>query len=296
MKKTAKQFLIAGTVLCIAGLFLFGVGTAAGGKEYVKDADLNVLNGAATMTSSDHHAILEKTEIEPYTTVNADLRNIDLKIQPSPDDKYYISYNVETTDGLLPVSCQVSDGTLNLAESRGNSSYSYIHVDINFLRIMLGQSNVIENQNNVVLYIPTDKELDSFSCRMGDGTLSADSLNSRKVQISSDLGDIELKNTSIQDGNISLSEGDLTGKNITVSGAASVNTSLGDISLSMPQDVLKQLSLNASTSLGDIDCPDSLKGTLTGDDDEQDYSRTTDSKNSLDIKSSEGDITITEAE
>lgn len=332
MKKLTKQLLIAGAAFCGAGLVMFGAGIASGGKEYVKNADLNVINGAATLTSNDNHAILEKTEIDSFTSINADFHYIDLKIKPSPDDKFYLSYNVETSNGVLPVSCQVSDGALNVVESQGRSSYSYIHIDINFLQMMLGQSSVIENQNNVVLYVPKGKTLDSVSCNMGDGSLDINSLHSKKLLISADYGDIGLKdldiseanvtsedgdikikdsllrntsfksdcgdmkieNTSLHDGEITLSDGDLNGKKITFSGKTSVSSSLGDISLNIPGDNLEQLSVNAKTSLGDITLPDSMKGTLTGDDDNTTYTDTRDSGNQLHIKSSDGDIKITE--
>lgn len=330
MKKLTKQLLIAGAVFCGAGIVMFGAGMASGGREYVQNADLNVINGAATLTSSDNHTVLEKTEIDSFSTVNADLRYIDLKVKPSPDDKFYISYNVETSNGVLPVSYQVSDGTLNLVESKGRSSYSYIHIDINFLQMMLGQRSVIENQNNVVLYIPEDQKLDTFSCNMGDGYLTIDSLRSQKLLISADYGDIDLKdldisegsvsssdgdldvsdsllrntslnadygdvdikNTSIHDGEITLSDGDLKGKQVIFSGETSVTDSLGDISLSIPQKNLEQLSVNAKTSLGDLSLPDSLKGTLTGNDDVTTYTSSIDSGNQLTVKNSDGDIKI----
>ena len=330
MKKSTKQLLITGAAFCGAGLVMFGAGMTSGGREYVKNADLNVINGAATLTSSDSHAVLEKTEIDSFSTVNADLRYIDLKVKPSPDDKFYISYNVETSNGVLPVSYQISDGTLNLVESKGNSSYSYIHIDINFLQMMLGQRSIIENQNNVVLYIPKNQKLESFSCNMGDGYLNIDSLRSQKLLVSADYGDINLKdldisegsvsssdgdleatdsllrntslntdygdmdiqNTSIHDGEITLSDGDLTGKQITFSGETSVTDNLGDISLSIPQENLDQLSVNAKTSLGDLTLPDSMKGSLTGNDDAITYTDTVKFGNQLNIKNSDGDIQI----
>ena len=331
MNRTTKKFLIAGTVLCGAGLIIFGAGALTGGKKYVATADLNVISGDATLLSNDNHAILEKTELDSFSQVNADLRNIDFNVEPSSDDKFYISYNIETSDGLLPLSYQVSeDGALNIAESQGNSSSSYIHIDINFLQMMLGQTSVVENVNQATLYIPQNQKLDSFFCRMGDGYLNINTLDCQNMSLSDDYGDITLKNldiskgtvtssdgdisikdsllrntsvqadygniniqnTSCNNGELKLSDGDLTTATASFSGQNTIDSSLGDITLGISADNLKQLSINASTSLGDLNIPDSLEGTSTGSDDLTTYSRTTDSKNLLTVTSSDGDISI----
>lgn len=333
MNRTTKKFLIAGTVLCGAGLIIFGAGTLTGGKKYVATADLNVISGDATLLSNDNHAILEKTELDSFSQVNADLRNIDFNVKPSSDNKAYISYNIETSDGLLPLSYQVSEsGVLNIAESKGNSSSSYIHIDINFLQMMLGQTSVIENVNQATLYIPQNQKLDSFSCRMGDGYLNINTLDCQNMSLSDDYGDITLKNldisqgtvtssdgdisikdsllrntsvqadygdiniqnTSCNNGELKLSDGDLTTAKASFSGQNTIDSSLGDITLGISADNLKQLSINAATSLGDLKIPESLKGQLTESDDSHAYSRTADSKNLLNITSSDGDITITQ--
>ena len=139
MKKTNKRLLAAGCILCAAGVLFFGIGVASGGRNYVKSADLNRISGTATMDSSDSHAILSKTKIDAFSSVNVDLRNLDLDVKESDDDNFYIAYNIETNNGMLPLSYQVQDDSLNIVEKKGNESYSYIHIDINFLQEMLGQ-------------------------------------------------------------------------------------------------------------------------------------------------------------
>ena len=333
MNRTTKKFLIAGTVLCAAGLVMFGAGAVTGGKKYVANADLNVISGAATLVSNDNHAILEKTELDSLSQVNADLHNIDFRVEPSSDSKFYISYNIETSDGLLPLSYQVSDaGVLNIAESKGNSSFSYIHIDINFLQMMLGQTSVIENTNQVTLYVPKNQKLDSFSCKMGDGNLNIKTLDCKNMTLSgnygditlkdldisrgtvtssdgdinikdslirntsvqTDYGDVKLQNTSCNNGEIYLADGDLSTTGTSFAGHNAITSDLGDITLGISADNLKQLSISAVTSLGDLHVPDSLKGTLIGNDDVNTYARTLDSGNLLDITSSDGDIRITE--
>ena len=41
-----KNFLIIGTVFCALGTVLFASGIAAGGREYIKNTDLNTYNGS----------------------------------------------------------------------------------------------------------------------------------------------------------------------------------------------------------------------------------------------------------
>ncbi len=181
MKQTNKRLLAAAGIFCAVGILFFGVGIASGGRNYVKTADLNRISGTAMMDSGDSHAILSKTEINAFSSVNVDLKNLDLDIKASDDDKFYISYNIETTDGMLPLSYQVQNDALNIVEKNGHESSSYIHIDINFLQEMLGQSHVIENSNKVTVYIPKKTDLSGFSCKMGYGDINVESLNTHKA-------------------------------------------------------------------------------------------------------------------
>ena len=83
MKKTNKRLLVAGGILCAIGVLFLGVGVASGGKNYVKTADLNRISGNAMMDSSDSHVILSKTKINSFSSVNVDLRNLDLDVKES---------------------------------------------------------------------------------------------------------------------------------------------------------------------------------------------------------------------
>ena len=56
-----KNFLIIGTVFCALGTVLFASGIADGGREYIKNTDLNTYNGSCSSATSDgSHPILEK--------------------------------------------------------------------------------------------------------------------------------------------------------------------------------------------------------------------------------------------
>lgn len=310
MKKTNKRLLAAGGIFCAVGILFFGVGVASGGRNYVKTADLNRISGAAMMDSSDSHAILSKTEINAFSSLNIDLKNIDLDIQSSDDDNFYISYNIETNDGMLPLSYQVQNGALNIVEKKGHESYSYIHIDINFLQEMLGQSHVIENSNKVTVYIPKKTDLSSFSCKMGYGDMNVESVNAQKaviqnddgdvtisgcsfenLELSTDLGNLNIKDTALTDSQIKMMDGDVNAENVSFNGKSTFNSSLGDITLSVPEKNLTALSIQAEAS--DIDIPEKLGSVMTDEDDNQLVTSEKKTQNSLQLQSTDGEIRIT---
>ena len=309
MKKTNKRLLAAGGIFCVAGLLLFGVGVVAGGKNYIKTADLNRISGSAMMDSSDSHAILSKTKIDAFSAVNIDLRNIDLEVKESEDNDFYIAYDIETNDGMIPLSYQVQDHTLNIVEKKGHESSSYIHIDINFLQEMLGQSHVIENSNKVTIYIPKENDMSSFSCKMGYGDLDIESLNAKQaviqnddgdvkivrgrfknLELKDDLGDLKIKDVIFANSQIEMADGDIQAENVTFTGKNEIRSSLGDITLSIPEKTLADLSVEAEAS--EINIPEELGKVMTDEDDEQSVDSGNKAQNSLEIKSEDGDITI----
>ena len=309
MKKTNKRLLVAGGILCATGVLFFGIGVASGGKNYVKTADLNRISGNAMMDSSDSHVILSKTKINAFSSVNVDLRNLDLDVKESDDENFYIAYNIETNNGMLPLSYQVQDDTLNIVEKKGNESYSYIHIDINFLQEMLGQSHVIENSNKVTVYIPKKNDMSSFSCKMGYGDLDIESLNARQAVIQNDdgdvkitdstfknlelkdeLGDLKIKDSTVSAGQIALDDGDVKAENVTFTGKNEICSSLGDITLSIPKETLADLSVEAEAS--EINVPEKLGKVMTDEDDVQIVDSENKTQNSLEIKSDDGEVTI----
>ena len=172
MKKTNKHLLAAGGIFCAVGILFFGVGVASGGKNYVKTADLNRISGAAMMDSGDSHAILSKTEIHSFSSVNVDLKNLDLDIKASDDDRFYISYNIETTDGMLPLSYQVQNGDMTISDSTFNNLE--LSADLGELKIK-------------------DTTFTNSQFEMMDGDVKAENVTfNEKNEFTSDLGDITL--------------------------------------------------------------------------------------------------------
>lgn len=310
MKKINKRLLASGGIFCAVGILFFGVGVASGGRNYVKTADLNRISGAAMMDSEDSHAILSKTEINAFSSLNVDLKNLDLDVKASDDDRFYISYNIETNDGMLPLSYQVQNDALNIVEKNGHESSSYIHIDINFLQEMLGQSHVIENSNKVTVYIPKKTDLSGFSCKMGYGDINVESLNTHKaviqsedgditisdstfknLELSADLGDLKIKDTTFTNSQFEMMDGDVKAENVTFNGENEFTSDLGDITLSIPKKTLSTLSIEAEAS--EINIPEELGNVMTDEDDNQLVNSENKTQNSLQLESKDGDIKIT---
>lgn len=309
MKKTNKRLLAAGGIFCAVGILFFGAGVASGGRNYIKSADLNRISGTATMDSSDSHAILSKTKIDAFSAVNIDLRNLDLDVKESDDDNFYIAYNIETNDGMLPLSYQVQGNTLNVVEKKGHESYSYIHIDVNFLQEMLGQSHVIENSNKVTIYVPKKNDMSSFSCKMGYGELDIESFNAKQaviqnedgdikiagstfknLELKDELGDLKIKDTTLINSQIEMDDGDVKAENITFTGENTITSTLGDITLGIPEKALADLSVEAEAS--EISVPEKLGKVMTDEEGEQSVDSENKTQNSLEIKSDDGEVTI----
>ena len=264
MKQTNKRLLAAAGIFCAVGILFFGVGIVSGGRNYVKPADLNRISGTAMMDSSDSHAILSKTEIDAFSSVNVDLKNLDLDIKASDDNKFYISYNIETTDGMLPLSYQVQNDALNIVEKNGHESSSYIHIDINTHKAELQSED-------------------------GDITISDSTF--KNLELCADLGDLEINDTILTNSQIEMMDGDVKAENISFSGENEFTSDLGDITLSIPKKSLTALSIQAEAS--EINIPEELGNVMSDEDDNQLVNSENKTQNSLQIENKDGDIKIT---
>ena len=309
MKKTNKSLLAVGGILCAIGVVFFGVGAASGGINYVKSADLNKISGTATMDSGDNHAILDKTKIDAFSSVNVDLQNLNLDVKESDDENFYIAYNIETNNGVLPLSYQVQGDTLTIAEQKENDWHSHIHIDISFFQEIFGQTQVIEDSNKVTVYIPKKNDMSSFFCKMEYGDLDIESLNVKEAEIENEYGDItiagssfknmelkanfgnlKMKDSTVSGGQIEMADGDIKAENMIFTGENTITSSLGDITLSVPQKTLAALSVKAEAS--ELNVPEELGKVVTDEDDTQSVDSENKMPNSLKIKSKDGKITI----
>ena len=90
MKRWVKAWLAAGIGCCVCGAVLLGIGAASGGSKYVKEADLNRLEGSAKR--SDNEAVLEKTKLDDFDSVDISMSDMNLQVVSSDDQFCYISF------------------------------------------------------------------------------------------------------------------------------------------------------------------------------------------------------------
>ena len=144
---------------------------------------------------------------------------------------------------------------------------------------------------------------------MGYGDLEIESLNTKQAVIQNEDGDVKItdstfKNLELKDelGNlkitdailvnsqIEMADGDVKAENVTFTGKNEIRSSLGDITLSIPEKTLAGLSVEAEAS--EINIPEELGKVMTDEDDEQSVDSENETQNSLEIKSDDGEVTI----
>lgn len=221
MNKVGKFALTTGAVACVAGILLFGIGSVAGGADYVANRDLN--NIRESDDNRQKVLALDKTKLADVQSLQLDLNDVDLRIKPSDDGHTYLEYKV-TADkkGNDPVSYDVTDGVLTIQEAGGGngSYYQGVHVDISFLGVLLtGKENALTGEeyyeNVITLYLPTEKGLESSTIQMEDGDLSVEGLTGKNVDWTLGYGDLELKNSTVDGGAIVTKDGDVALNTVT---------------------------------------------------------------------------------
>ena len=314
MKKITKTLLGIGGALCL------GIGFSSGGTKYVHATNLNSMNAQSDKSSPENCFTLKKTELSDFTSLNIKLKDSDLNIKESPNEKSYIEYAQESKDKKNPLSYSVENGTLTLKEA-GNTGASYnLTIDISFLQAALSSKNMAdysENASNyenyVTLYLPKDKLLssaklhleygdfsvknatfDTADIKLEDGDFSADTFTANNGKLVFSYGDCDLQKASF--GNVSLtsSDGDFTVDELTLSGKTNIALSYGDAAITLDDSTKKVSGFDLATHYGSI-TSSGLNGSKTTDDDDDVNTFQSDSKDgktSLTIDSKDGDITI----
>lgn len=289
MRKKVKGLLAAGIVLCVAGAGLFALGAGMGGLAYVGEADLNSMDAdAGTKT-----AAMEKTKIEGFHRIEAELQDIDLKILPSGDQNYYLSYGIFQTESDDPLEYRVENDTLVLSGNPQN--HKFIQIDISYLSYLLGGSETPYKDNEVVLYVPENTVLEDSRIKLDDGDLEASDLSCLDVEMQFRYGSLSLGHTSVENCVIELSDGDLEAENLMVQGSLEIENSYGDVELQLEEACRDVLSMDLKTKYGEIDVSEDLEkaGYLTEKDDQAGYKKTSGSSDGvLKIESSDGDIIL----
>ncbi len=313
MKTWLKTALLSGVLCCAVGTVLTAAGMLTGGKQYVQAADINTLRGDARKTDSDSLAVLNKQKISGVQALDLALDNLDLKIVPSDDDCCYLSYRIAATDGEAPLTYTVQNGTLHLKEN--DAVQPQVHIDVDFLTDFLTFGRLPEDDDTqtVILSVPKSqlKQLDirsSYgdismrgisaargSIRCDNGDISLNNCQLSQLTLNNDYGDIDLERCTLDTAAVQLSNGGFDAQETAFSGENSITSSYGDVSVSDTLANLQALTIQASTTYGEISVPDGLRAQIrqTTDDELTDYCHSG-TGGSLRVQADNGDIELSD--
>jgi hypothetical protein len=265
MKKGMKIALAVGVGFCLIGGILIGIGTSTGGKQAMQ-AQKQAEIAASTVS-------LSKTQIQAYHSMEIDLKVLDLKILPSGDDSYYISYTTSQKN-KNPLDYHVEKDTLTLKENDNASSHTQLTL----------YADDDSDGNQIILYVPANttlknvgivsdcSDIDFKSIALNQGTIQSDSgdfdfdaCSLQSLSFTTDTGDIDLQNSTLDTCSFTLSSGDFSGEKNTYAGKNTFISDNGDISIEDTADRLQTLTIQADTSIGDLDFPHFLGFTSKAD-------------------------------
>ena len=320
MKKTTKTLFGIGGAFCLIGILLFGIGFASGGTTYVHATNLNSMNAQSEKNSKENRFKLEKTELSDFDSLDVNLKDSDLNIKESPNEKSYIEYVQKTKKTNNPLSCSIKNNTLTLKDN-GNSGASYhVSVDISFLQAVLNGKNPdnyteekSDYTNYVTLYLPRNKLLSSAKInlnygdlllknaafhttdiKLADGDLTADTFTAGSGNIILSYGDCSLEHSSLGNIKMTSDDGDISADNLTLTGNAAISLSYGDASFTLTDSTKEKTGYDLSTDYGAIHTSGIIGNKTSKDDGDMNefQADSKDGKTNLIVNSDDGDIII----
>lgn len=302
MKKWTKIVLGIGIGASLIGAGLTAAGLAGGGLSQLQSYYDN---------KEKHDSHFYTKTVENFDKIDIDTTVYNVVITQTNSDKPSISY---TDNSKLRVSHQVTnDGTLAVKQTGDwKESTSVIHFPSLSDFLTLAKNGVVTDNHTITIAIPKkttihsliakvkvgdlqinhltadyanidlnagDFELTNSYFKSGKSNLSVGDSNFQDAQLknftlTSNTGDIDFENGKVSDSTISLSIGDFSADNIAFENKNELSVSTGDVDITLAD---KNLTLQASNSLGDADISDSLKPSTS---------------NILNIKGNTGDISI----
>lgn len=258
MKKLNKILLTLSLVLCLGGGLLIGIGAFAGGIDEAQEI------AGARMQHYDQ----EKTQLDEFSAIDAELAICNLEIRPSDDEHAYLEYHIEGTREKAPLHVSVENGVLQLRDENYTISHSNVEqILTGFLWLLPdAERESYADDGVIILYLPPST-LTSVQLTLAMGDLSIDGLQASQFAADIALGSLDLTNTTLGLSEIDLAMGTLTGDNLTFNGVATIEVSTGNAELTLSPESNDGLLIDATTDMGDISAPESLGGNLLDTDD-----------------------------
>ena len=255
MNRTLKAIIVA-VALIVAGSILAGCSLWGMGSLW---ENVNVSPEVVTV---------QDTIAQEFTHIDAELKDADLTLLPSPDNTcYYIA----TTYKDMPCTVTVENGTLKIRQ--GDDRQWHQHVGIVWeetsLQVYLpetvyGQLTVTGNTSDVD--IPHNFTLESANIVTDTGDVKLGCQVNGQVNVATDTGDITVQNTASQAINAATDTGSIHLDGVTCD-SISVSTDTGFIRIGQAQvaQLLSATSTTGSKALTDVKCGSLKIESTTGD-------------------------------
>ena len=242
---------------------------------------------------------------------------------------------LEKNGKKAPLTWEDKDGELTLKESEGGTGGYFITYDLGVFRTHIEQTQKEDAVNTVILYVPEKAQLLDAEIQLSDGDLTADQLLCEKMtaklsdgdlmldkgvfekfeaklgdgdmdvkelqctdnmQLKSENGDVSIKKADLADGQIALDDGELQMGNSSFNGDMEITNSNGDVSIQMKNGNVDKTNIYLKTTDGDVDTRDLSRGKSSNEEDLSVYeNKVGASAPTLNVNSSDGDITLTES-
>lgn len=258
MKKLNKILLILSLVLCFGGGLLLAIGAWAGGID-----DAQELANVRIQRYDQ-----EKTQLDDFIALDADLSICSMEIRPSDDDHAYLEYHIEGSVESAPLHVTVQNGELQLRDTNYTVSHSNVEqILTSFLWLLPdAEREPYADGGGIILYLP-EVTFENVQLALDMGDLRIDSLQATQFTADMALGSLSLAGTTLGQSDIDLDMGTLTGDALTFNGNAIIEVNTGNTEITLSPESSAGLLIDANTNMGEISAPDSLGGNLLDTDD-----------------------------
>ena len=310
MQKWTTKLLKISLSLAAAGLLLLGIGMASGAKT-----DFSRISHERAKTIQN-----KRYDYQDLKKATFFIPTGDILIKESSDSQFHVSYYQDPEQSKNPI--VYKDGELEIVEKDQSYFKKSVHVQT-ILQYFLNQESIYTRK--LILEIPKGKKLDLLDVTPYSGNLSIEKSAFKQLVLHSYTHDVNLSQVTIQQGTISVDNGQLTvkdsqlnnleftsqrgellltknkitdstfnwhrniqGQDLSLEGTTSIQSELGQVHLQLTPNSYEHLALDLSASNGQIEIPHQ---TASKDRQHLTYSPQN-TKNKLIIKTTSGDILL----
>lgn len=285
LKKLKIACILSG--ICI--LASSGINYSYSNAGYIQEQQMQQIHGLKTERKQKKYKYKQdKKKVNPFSSIKADVKSLDIVIKPSGDKDFYISYSLYCANSSNPVSYNIKNNVLEIKESQLEWLAVYVKGTGS------GINRKLKNYKNIIyVYVPSDISINNCDMDIKDGNLDFSKISLKGGNIISKDGDIDFNNSVLSDKlSIKINNGDIYGHGTDINGVLDIKSKNGDIEIYKP-DIAG--TLNIITDNGDLyTAKANIKGKLEINTHNGDIDASSlDIQGETKIKADNGDIDIT---